>query len=625
MHEKVRSMLRINNNMRIITASIAVVISFILYKILAYHAVTIVMMIITILLSALPAVRKAVGALRYRIIGIDLLVTVAVIGAVVIGEYWEAAAVSYLFLLGGFLEIRTLEKTRASIKTLLNLAPISARVQRDGQSIIVSPEEVRIEELVIVKQGERIAVDGTVIDGSASVDEATITGESLPVEKSFGMSVYSGTVVSSGYIVIKTERIGKDTTFSRILNLVEEAQDSKAKTQKFMEKFASFYTPIILALAVIVGLISQDIRLALTFLVISCPGALVISVPVSIVAGIGNGAHHGVLIKGGEVMEKIGTLKAIAFDKTGTLTEGTPSVVGIKTFGYEEHDLLVIAAAGESLSEHPLAQAIVEEASKRNIVFDKKVSDMDFAMGKGIAFTIDDERYWIGNQAFVSHQQIDTDVLKAYINEEESKGRTVVIVAVKNGVIGAISLADTIRDTAKNTISLLKAAGIRHIAMLTGDNKQAAETIAALAGIDEVRYSMLPDDKVKAIRQIRETYKTVAMVGDGVNDAPSLASADLGFAIGAARSDVAMETADVVLLGDSLTALPFAIHLGKATVRNMKQNIIFALLVVTLLLAGVLFHVVDLSIGMLVHELSVLLVVFNAMRLLRFKTPKIKV
>ena len=269
MHEKVRSMLRINNNMRIITASIAVVISFILYKILAYHAVTIVMMIITILLSALPAVRKAVGALRYRIIGIDLLVTVAVIGAVVIGEYWEAAAVSYLFLLGGFLEIRTLEKTRASIKTLLNLAPISARVQRDGQSIIVSPEEVRIEELVIVKQGERIAVDGTVIDGSASVDEATITGESLPVEKSFGMSVYSGTVVSSGYIVIKTERIGKDTTFSRILNLVEEAQDSKAKTQKFMEKFASFYTPIILALAVIVGLISQDIRLALTFLVIS--------------------------------------------------------------------------------------------------------------------------------------------------------------------------------------------------------------------------------------------------------------------------------------------------------------------------------------------------------------------
>ncbi|MCK9286341.1 MAG: cation-translocating P-type ATPase [Sphaerochaetaceae bacterium] len=618
-------MLRINNNMRIITASIAVVISFILYKILAYHAVTIVMMIITILLSALPAVRKAVGALRYRIIGIDLLVTVAVIGAVVIGEYWEAAAVSYLFLLGGFLEIRTLEKTRASIKTLLNLAPISARVQRDGQSIIVSPEEVRIEELVIVKQGERIAVDGTVIDGSASVDEATITGESLPVEKSFGMSVYSGTVVSSGYIVIKTERIGKDTTFSRILNLVEEAQDSKAKTQKFMEKFASFYTPIILALAVIVGLISQDIRLALTFLVISCPGALVISVPVSIVAGIGNGAHHGVLIKGGEVMEKIGTLKAIAFDKTGTLTEGTPSVVGIKTFGYEEHDLLVIAAAGESLSEHPLAQAIVEEASKRNIVFDKKVSDMDFAMGKGIAFTIDDERYWIGNQAFVSHQQIDTDVLKAYINEEESKGRTVVIVAVKNGVIGAISLADTIRDTTKNTISLLKAAGIRHIAMLTGDNKQAAETIAALAGIDEVRYSMLPDDKVKAIRQIRETYKTVAMVGDGVNDAPSLASADLGFAIGAARSDVAMETADVVLLGDSLTALPFAIHLGKATVRNMKQNIIFALLVVTLLLAGVLFHVVDLSIGMLVHELSVLLVVFNAMRLLRFKTPKIKV
>ncbi|HBR23634.1 MAG TPA: cadmium-translocating P-type ATPase, partial [Firmicutes bacterium] len=308
---------------------------------------------------------KAIGALKYRIVGIDALVTIAVTGAIIIGEYWEAAAVTFLFMFGDYLESRTIEKTRSSIKALLDMAPDIARVRRDGVELEISPEEVVQGDLVIVKPGEKIAVDGTITEGTAYVNQAAITGESIPIGREPGETVFSGTIIESGYLIIQADRVGEDTTFARILHMVEEAQDKKAKTQKMLEQFSRYYTPAIIVLSALLYIITRDLVLALTLLVIACPGALVISAPVSIVAGIGNGAKHGVLVKSGEIMEKLGTLKVIAFDKTGTLTVGKPAVRRIKTYGIAEDALLKLAAIGESYSEHPLAKAIISEATSR--------------------------------------------------------------------------------------------------------------------------------------------------------------------------------------------------------------------------------------------------------------------
>lgn len=576
-------------------------------------------MISAAIVAGWPIAKNAISALRYKILGIDALVTLAATGAIFIGEYWEAAAVTFLFMLGDYLESKTLEKTRSSIKSLLDLAPDMSRVIRDGEEVLVTPDKVIKEDIVIVKPGEKISVDGAVVEGNAYVNQAAITGESIPVNKEEDDGVFSGTIIESGYLKIRADKVGEDTTFAKILEMVEEAQDKKAKTQKFLEVFSKYYTPSIIVFAILLFLFTKDLRLSLTLLVIACPGALVISTPVSIVSGIGNGAKHGVLIKGGEIMEDLGKVKVLAFDKTGTLTEGKPKVTKVKSFNMDENQLLRIAAIGEMYSEHPLAKAIIEKSEERSGLLEGEPEESEIITGQGLKVKIEGKTYLIGNRKLLSENNVKVkDKEENYIQSEEEEGQTVVFVSNLEALQGTISIADTIREDSKQLIKDLKVLGIEKVVMLTGDNKRAAASISKQLGIDDYYAELLPEGKVKMLEQLQNEIGTVAMVGDGVNDAPALASADLGIAIGGAGTDVAMETADVVLMSDEMKKLSHAIGLSRATVRNMKQNIYFAIIVAAALLIGVLAKVVFLSSGMLIHELSVLLVTINAIRLLTY-------
>lgn len=579
-----------------------------------------ILMIAAALVAGYPIAVNAVQAIRYRILGIDALVTLAVIGAIFIREYWEAAAVTFLFMLGNYLESRALEKTRSAIKSLLELAPDTARVLRNGEEVELLPEEVVTGDLVIVRPGEKIPVDGTVTEGNAYVNQAPITGESMPVNKEAGVGVFSGTVIESGYLKIRADKVGEDTTFARILQMVEEAQDKKARTQKFLEVFAAYYTPGIMVLATVIYFITRDIPLSLTLLVIACPGALVIATPVSIVAGIGNGARHGVLIKGGEIIEKIGTVKVIAFDKTGTLTEGKPQVTRIHPLGISAEELLRLTASAEMFSEHPLARAIVAASREKGINELIHPEDSEIITGQGLKAIVGSHIIIVGNRKLIRENglAIPADIEK-YIAEEEAEGQTAIIIANAEKILGVISIADTIREDAIPLVKRLKASGIKKVVMLTGDNQRAAAAISRKLGLDDYYAELLPEDKVRILQKLQHDFGTSAMVGDGVNDAPALASADLGIAIGGAGTDVAMETADMVLMSDEIKKLSYAIGLSRATVRNMKQNIYFAVAIVFILLAGVLAKLVFLSSGMLIHILSVLAVIVNAIRLLRYK------
>jgi Cd2+/Zn2+-exporting ATPase len=612
--------MRISKGQRVALSGILIIISFILKNTNVAMEIANIFMILAAFVSGLPIAKNAFSALRYKIVGIDALVTLAVTGALFIGEYWEAAAVTFLFMLGEYLEAKTIEKTRSSIKALLDLAPDISRVIRDGEEIEISPDEVIKGDIVIVKPGEKISVDGTVIEGNAYVNQAAITGESIPVDKEIGDNVFSGAIIESGYIKVNADKVGEDTTFSRILQMVEEAQDKKAKTQKFLETFSRYYTPTIIILAVILYLFTKDLVSSLTLLVIACPGALVISTPVSIVAGIGNGAKHGVLIKGGEIMEGMGKVKVLAFDKTGTLTEGKPKVTKVKAFEIDEDELLKLTAIGESYSEHPLARAIILEAEKRFGTVNEVPEESEIITGQGLKFKFKDKYYLIGNRKLLIENDIIIDEMEEeYVRNEEEQGQTVIFVSDLEKMLGAISIADTIREDAKELIINLKHQGIKKIVMLTGDNQRAAAAISKELGIDHYYAELLPEEKVQKLKELQEELGHTAMVGDGVNDAPALASADLGIAIGGAGADVAMETADVVLMSNEIKKLSYAIGLSRATVRNMKQNIYFAIIVAAGLIAGVLGKVVFLSSGMLIHELSVLLVIVNAVRLLGYR------
>lgn len=611
--------MRISKGQRVILSGILILISFILKKTTIDITIANIFMIVAAFVAGLPIMKNALSALRYKIVGIDALVTLAVLGALFIGEYWEAAAVTFLFMLGEYLESKTIEKTRSSIKALLDLAPDISRVIRNGEEFEISPDEVIKGDIVLVKPGEKISVDGTVVEGNAYVNQAAITGESIPVDKVMEDRVFSGTIVESGYIKIKADRVGDDTTFARILEMVEEAQDKKAKTQKFLETFSRYYTPAIILLAALLFLFTRDLVLSLTLLVIACPGALVISTPVSIVAGIGNGAKHGVLIKGGEIMEELGKVNVLAFDKTGTLTEGKPKVTRIKAFGMTEDELLKIAVIGEAYSEHPLARAIISQGEEKLGSTNETPEQSEIITGQGLKVRINGDYYLIGNRKLLAENNVKVTVEEEnYVRNEEDQGQTVIFIADEQDMLGAISIADTVREDGKELIRNLKKQGIEKVVMLTGDNQRAARAISKELGIDEYYAELLPEEKVAKLKDLQETFGTTAMVGDGVNDAPALASADLGIAIGGAGTDVAMETADVVLMSDEINKLSYAIGLSRATVKNMKQNIYFAIIVAGALIAGVLGKVVFLSSGMLIHELSVLLVIINAVRLLGY-------
>lgn len=564
--------------------------------------------------------KRALQTVMMKSFSIELLVTIAVVGALIIGEYVEAAAVTFLFLFGAYLEVRSLEKTRTSLQTLLDMAPQEATVWKNGERILLPIEEIKAGDLILIQSGEKIAIDGKVISGKAQINEAAITGESVPATKRENETVFSGTIVDNGYIEVIAEKVGDDTTFAKIIELVEEAQEGKARTQKFLERFANVYTPGIILLSFLVFLLSRNIELSLTFLVIACPGALVISAPVSLVAGIGNGARHGILIKGGEIMENFAKVDVVVFDKTGTLTEGNPSVTNVKAYGIEEEKLLKITAEAELISEHHLGRTIVEEVKTRNIELTNEPTAFTIEKGYGLYATVGNDKVVIGNRKLLLKNQIElADVIHEDAVQLEKAGNTVVFVAANRKAIGIIAIADQIRSEAAETISQLKEAGVKETVMLTGDNEHTAMKVAAQLDIGTVFSEMLPEDKVKHIERLQEEGYSVAMVGDGVNDAPAIALADVGIAMGAAGTDTAMETADVVLMGDRLDRIVYAMALSKVTVRNMLQNMFFAVGTVAFLLVGVLLGKVFLASGMLIHELSVLAVIVNALRLITFK------
>lgn len=563
---------------------------------------------------------KAMRALMVKFISIDLLVSIAAIGAILIGNFWEAAAVTFLFAVGHALETGTMNKTRAALAELVAVAPDTAVVLRDGDQVEIAAHQVRMGDIVLVKNGAKVPVDGQVVSGSGAIDEASITGESIPVEKAKSDHVFAGTISRGGFLQVMTTGVGADTTLARIIHRVEEAQDARGQTQSFIDRFSKWYTPAVMMLALVAGVISGDVVLALTLLVIGCPGALVISIPVAIVAGIGRSARNGILIKGGEYLETSARISTVAVDKTGTLTEGRPMLTDVVVLDAQlsRSDVLRWAAAAEAGSEHPLARPILDTARDEGVSPAGIPGSVTPVVGKGIAAEVEGQRVLVGNAALLAQAGInDHGGAAAAADELAAAGKTPMIVAVDDAVLGVIGVADTIRAEAAQMNKRLHDAGVTKVVMLTGDTKLVAEAIGKATGIDEIHASLLPEDKLEAVAQLQREGHTVAMVGDGVNDAPALAVADIGVAMGAAGSAVAVETADIALMGDNLLKLPEAIHLAKRTVRVMRQNIAVALLTVVVLLVGVFAGGVTMSMGMLVHEGSVLVVILNAMRLLR--------
>ncbi|WP_082788863.1 heavy metal translocating P-type ATPase [Desulfolucanica intricata] len=576
------------------------------------------LMIVAAVVAGYRIAMSAFHALRFRILGINALVTLAAAGAIIVGEYWEAAVVTFLFSLGSYLEARTLDKTRDALRKLMEMAPQVAHVRKGEEEVDVPAEEVRRGDLVIVRPGEKIPVDGKVVKGRATVNQAAITGESMPAEKAVGDSVFSGTINEAGYLEIETEKSGEDTTFARLIELVEEAQQEKARSQQALENFARYYTPGIIVVSVLTYLVTKNPITALTLLVIACPGALVIATPVSIVAGIGNAARQGVLIKGGEHLEKVGQIQVVVLDKTGTLTRGRPQVTGLWVKRGTETEMLLKTAAVEKLSEHPLAKSVVERAAGKGRI--PEAADFQVLPGYGVMAMVAGKKVCVGNRKLMQEQGIVIDSeVEERMASEENTGCTAIIVAENREILGVIFIADVPREDALNLVSRLKRTGVEKVVMLTGDNERTASAIAHRLGIDEFRAEMLPEEKVAVIKSLREKGRIVAMVGDGINDAPAMATADVGIAMGAAGTDVAMETADLVLMSDRLVKLPYAIGLSRRTLRNIKQNVTLAVLVVLVLLVGVIGEAVVLASGMLVHEASVLLVILNAMRLLKYR------
>lgn len=576
------------------------------------------MMLVASLIGVLPIALQAYQALRVKVVSIDVLVTIAVIGALIIGNFEESAVVTFLFLFGDYLEARTLNKTRSAIRELTEMAPESAlRLAEDGSYVEVDIDEVDIGDSLRVLTGAKVPVDGRVTSGEGHVNEASITGEAVPVHKVEGDPVYAGTILDNGTLHIVADRVGEDTTFGKIIELVEEAQDAKSEAERFIDRFSKWYTPAVLVLAFVVWLFSRNIELAITILVLGCPGALVIGVPVSNVAGIGNGARHGVLLKGSEVIHDFSRVDTMVFDKTGTLTIGRPRVDQVRHYHDEQEETRALMYAVESQSDHPLAKAIAEHL---NGLAPLPVEQTDVVRGGGIVATISGKRVAVGNLALMEREGIrmDADALQD-ARAMEQAGNSIVFMAADGQLRALVGIRDQLRPGVKEDLQRLKRLGVRNLVLLSGDNQGTVDLVAGELGLTDARGHMLPADKAEHVKQLMAQGHTVAFVGDGVNDSPSLALAQIGIAMGSG-TDVAIETSDVVLMNSDFSRLPHALGLAKATARNMRQNILIAIGVVLVLLFSLFFSTwMNMSIGMLVHEASILVVILNGMRLLRYR------
>lgn len=615
-----RFILSKKNQITLISATL-IVVAFISHFGLGNIDISIWSLIIASLLGVAPIVIQAYQALKVKVVSIDVLVTIAVLGAFIIKNYEESAIVTFLFLFGAYLEQRTLNQTRSAIKELTEMAPESALKQMEnGEFEEVEVDEVDVGDILLVKTGAKVPVDGTVITGEGHINEASITGESVPVGKTKDSKVYAGTILENGTLQIVADRVGEDTTFGKIIELVEEAQDSKSEAERFIDRFSKYYTPAVLIIAFIVWLVSRDIELAITILVLGCPGALVIGVPVSNVAGIGNGARNGVLLKGSEVIQFFSKVDTMAFDKTGTLTVGNPTVAETEYYGENINEALGYLASVESESDHPLAKAVLEEIGNIEL---SPVENTDVVKGGGIVATVNGHRIAVGNVKLMEQENVElSEKACSDIKRLEEKGNSLVLTAVDGELKILMGVRDQVRKGVKEVLQKLKALGVKNLVLLSGDNQGTVDLVARELGLTEAHGHMLPEDKSAYIEKLQAQGQIVAFVGDGVNDSPSLALADIGIAMGSG-TDVAIETSDVVLMNSDFNRLPHALGLAKETASNMRQNIIIAVGVVIVLLASVfLSDWMNMSIGMLAHEASILVVILNGMRLLRYSLRK---
>jgi len=559
----------------------------------------------------------------------NTLMTIAILGAAIIGEWGEGATVVILFAISEALERYSMDKARQSIESLMDIAPKEALIRRENEEMMVHVEDIRVGDIMIVKPGQKLAMDGLVVKGTSTLNQAAITGESVPVTKTIDDEVFAGTLNEEGLLEVKVTKRVEDTTISKIIHLVEEAQAERAPSQAFVDKFAKYYTPTIVILALLIVVVpplffgadwSKWIYEGLAVLVVGCPCALVVSTPVAVVTAIGNAAKNGVLIKGGIHLEEAGALRAIAFDKTGTLTKGVPAVTDIVTYGGNENELMTITAAIEKGSQHPLASAIMRKAEENGLNFnDVAIEEFQSITGKGVKAKVNNEMYYVGSPKLFEelHGSIESE-RKQKITEMQTQGKTVLVLGTEKEILSFIAVADEMRESSKEVIRKLNNMGIETV-MLTGDNQRTAAAIGKQVGVSDIKADLLPEDKLNFIKELREKHQSVAMVGDGVNDAPALAASTVGVAMGGAGTDTALETADIALMSDDLSKLPYTIKLSRKALVIIKQNITFSLAIKLVALLLVIPGWLTLWIAIFADMGATLLVTLNSLRLLKVK------
>lgn len=594
------------------------------------HLLTKALYILAIIIGGFDLFKEGFSDLIKLDFSMESLMTIAIIGAAFIGEWAEGSIVVILFAISEALERFSMDKARQSIRSLMDIAPKGALIRRNNVEQLVSVDKIDIDDIMIIKPGQKIAMDGLVINGHSSVNQAAITGESVPVEKQLDDEVFAGTLNEEGVLEVKVTKKVTDTTIAKIIHLVEEAQGERAPAQAFVDKFAKYYTPFIIIMALLIVVVpplffggdwNKWLYQGLSILVVGCPCSLVISTPVSIVSAIGNAAKNGVLVKGGVYLEEIGHLRAIAFDKTGTLTKGKPVVTDfIATSSETDINYLSIISSLESLSQHPLASAILNEADKTNVDYKSiQIEDFQSITGKGLTGIHQNIRYYIGSPKLFSASVIEETAVKVQYRQFQEQGKTAMYFGTDEQILGVIAVADEVRDSSAAVISELHKLSIEHTIMLTGDNTKTAESIGKQLGVTEIKGDLMPQEKLDSIKALRTTYNKVAMVGDGINDAPALAASTVGIAMGGAGTDTALETADVALMGDDLQKLPFIVRLSRQTLKVIKQNITFSLGIKLLALLLVIPGWLTLWIAIVADMGATLLVTLNGLRLMKVK------
>ncbi|MBP6951541.1 MAG: cadmium-translocating P-type ATPase [Alphaproteobacteria bacterium] len=595
-------------------------------------SLVIVLALTSMLIGGRETFVKGLRAIRYFILNINFLMTIAVLGAVIIGEWPEAAMVTFLFGLAETIESYSLDKARQSIQRLIEVSPSLATVQtKKGSWQVKSVQEIQLNDIVWVKPGERIPLDGVVLKGRTSINQAPITGESIPVEKNPGDLVFAGSINDRGSFEFKVTSQTNETLLSKIIRAVQQAQTERAPTQRFVDQFAKYYTPTMVIIAILIAFLPTLIwqapfypwfYKALVLLVIACPCALVISTPVTVVSGLAAAAKHGILIKGGTYLEQGSHLKAIAFDKTGTLTQGKPKVTDvINITKISKHDVLRLAASLEAHSEHPIASAILQHWQISNALSDLlTIHEYETVPGRGLVGVINGQRYFLGNHRFAEEKNVCGSQIESVLHQLEQQGKTTLVLGTQDEVLAILAVADTLQETSVQAIQTLHQLGIK-IAMVTGDNPTTAQAIADKLSIDDIQANLLPEEKLTAIDMLLKKYGKVGMVGDGINDAPALAKATIGFAMGHSGTDVALETADVALMEDNLNKLPFFIHLSRRVWHKLIQNITLSIGIKIIFFALALWGVASLWMAILADMGASLIVVLNGLRLLNFSKP----